>query len=309
MAYVCEKWFPKEKTGRKHDGFYMNDLLKKQLDVLIKNVRKDWDFTIIIGGSGEMRVGKSVLAMQIGAYWTYELEQNYNIKVPFNVKQNLVMSGNELMDKGNKLGMNYKYGVLINDEAADDLESTKVLKATTQAIKDYLRKAAQYNMLNIIVQSEFFEIPKSIAISRSIFYIDVSYNITETGVFQRGYFEFYSRRKKKQLYLKGKKDLNYNAVYRDFRGTFPNFYPLSEEEYRAAKLESLVRWKKGTAAEIRWREWLRVALSIIYQGGKSHREIADDMNDISTVKISHTTIGRVLKKERFSIDDEENGDN
>ncbi|KKN40578.1 hypothetical protein LCGC14_0732140 [marine sediment metagenome] len=307
--YVCQDWFPLKKGDRrKSDGFWMDDLLLRQIDVLLKNVVKDWDFTIIISGQGEMRVGKSVLAMQIGAYWTYELEKRFGIKVPFNVKENFVLNGNELMQKGNQLGEKYKYSVLVFDEAADDLESTKVLKATTQAIKDYLRKAAQFNMLNIIVQSEFFELPKAIAISRSMYLIDVSYTIDEVGLFERGSFDFYSKRRKKYLYLKGKKDLNYHAQRSDFKGAFSNFYPVDEAEYRQEKADSLKRWKHMTAAELRWREWLRGALSIIYQTGKSHREIADDMNSISDIRIHHSTIGRILKKEKFEVENEENGE-
>ena len=69
MVRVCEKWFPKGHYKRqKQDGFYMDDLLKAQIDVLLKNIGNDWDFTIIITGGGEVRVGKSVLAMQIGSY-------------------------------------------------------------------------------------------------------------------------------------------------------------------------------------------------------------------------------------------------
>lgn len=308
MAYVCEDWFPLKKgDGRRHAGFWMDDYLVRHINVLLVNVIKDWDFTIIISGQGEMRVGKSVLAMQIGAYWTYELNKRHGLKLPFTVKDNFVLNGNELMSKGNRLGERYKYCALIFDEAADDLESTKVLKATTQAIKDYLRKAAQYNMLNIIVQSEFFEVPKAIAISRSMYLIDVSYTIDEEGLFGRGKFDFYGRRRKKWLYLKGKRDLNYNAQKSDFKGSFTNFYTVDEDEYRQEKADSLKRWKKATAAEIRWREWLRGALSMIYQTGKSHREIADEMNSICDIRINHTTVGRILKKEKFDVEDEENG--
>ena len=206
------------------------------------------------------------------------------------------------------MGERYKYGCLIFDEAADDLESTKVLRAATQAIKDYLRKAAQYNMLNIIVQSEYFEIPKPIAISRSILMIDVIYDIDEEGNFNRGGFKFYSRRKKKLLYLKGKRDLNYNCVKPDFYGSFPNFFTVDEREYRQEKADSLKRWKKVTAAELRWREWLTGALKLIYQGGLSHREMADQLNELSKIKIHFTTIGKLLKGEKYDVLDDENGD-
>lgn len=307
MAHVCKEWFPLKKGDRRKEaGFWMDNLLKKHIDVLLKNVVKDWDFTIIISGQGEMRVGKSLLAMQIAAYWTYQLEKLYNIKVPFTVKDNFVLNGNELIPKGQKLGERYGYASLIFDEAADDLESVKVLKATTQAIKDYLRKAAQYNMLNLIVQSEYFEVPKPIAISRSMYLIDVNYTIDEEGIFNRGTFNFYSRRRKKLLYLKGKRDLNYNCVKPDFKGAFGHFYPIDEKEYRKEKADSLKRWKTMTASEIRWRAWLTASLSLIYQSGKSHREIADEMNEISDMKIHYRTVGRILAKEKVDVLDEEN---
>lgn len=307
MAHVCQDWFPLKKGDkRKAAGFYMDDLLKRHIDVLIKNAPRDWDFTIIISGQGEMRVGKSLIASQIACYWAYMMEKLYNLKVPFNVKENFVLNGNELIPKGQRLGEKYKCAPLIFDEAADDLESVKVLKATTQAIKDYLRKAAQYNMLNIIVQSEFFEIPKPIAISRSVYLIDVSYEIDESGLFQRGRFSFYSRRKKKLLFLRGKRDLNYNCVKPDFRGTFPHFYPMDEGEYRQEKADSLKRWKTMTSAEIRWRAWVTAAFKLMYQNGDSHREIADKISSISKFKMVHSTVGRILKEEKFDILDEEN---
>lgn len=317
MAYVCQEWFPntKHKDGSgKVGGFWMDDYLKKQIDVLIKNVHKDWDFTIIISASGEMRIGKSVLAMQIGAYWSYAIwekfkeNSEFKIQGAFTCERNIAFNGKEIMDKGNKLGDEYNFSALVMDEAADDLESVKVLKAETKAIKDYLRKAAQYNMLNIIVQAEFFEVPKALAISRSIFLINVDYTIDEDGNFIRGDFKFYSRRNKKYLYLKGKRDLNYSAWKADFKGSFVNFYPVNEEEYRAGKLKSLQDFKKLTSQEIRRLEWLRGSLKYMYQQGLSHREIADIISKFSKFKIHHNTIGGFLKGEQIDEDGPENDD-
>ncbi len=303
MVQVCQDWFPldpkNKKDRRTTPGFYMDDLLKEQIDVLLKNIVKDWDFTFIISGQGEMRVGKSLLGMQIAVYWTYQLKQLYGIEVPFNVKENMVLSGNELMEKGNKLGEKYKYAVLDYDEAADDLESTKVLRAATQMIKDYLRKAAQYNMLNIIIQSEYFEVPKPIAISRSICLIDVFYTADDEGNFKRGHYNFYSRRQKKKLYLIGKKDLNYNCVKPSFRGRFDNFYPVDEKEYRKEKADSLKRWKKYTGQEIRLIETLRAALKMLYQTGLTHRELAARLSKIAGMGIDHRYVGRMLKGELY----------
>jgi hypothetical protein len=82
MVRVCQEWFPE------HDGFYMDDQLKLQLDVLVKNIKNDWDFTIILTGQGEVRVGKSKLAMDIGCYWAYCMQKIYKAKVPFSLEDN-----------------------------------------------------------------------------------------------------------------------------------------------------------------------------------------------------------------------------
>lgn len=288
MVHVCKDWFPET------EGFDLNPMLKQQLDILLKNINKDWNFTILISGQGEMRVGKSLIGFQIAVYWTYMIEKLYNIKVPFNIKENIILNGNELLLKGKNLGAKYKYAVLDYDEAADDLESTKVLTSMTKMIKDWLRKSAQYNMLTILVQSEFFELPKPIAISRSICLIDVVYYADDEGNFKRGYFRFYSRQRKKLLYLRGKKMLDYNCVKPDFVGVFPHFYPINEEEYRKEKFSSLKRWEKYTGQDIRRQEWLRACVKYLHNTGLSHREIAEKINETSKIKISYVTIGYLI---------------
>jgi hypothetical protein len=90
-----------------------------------------------------------------------------------------------------------------------------------------------------MVMPEFFDLPKGIAITRSIFLIDVGYSASKEGMFKRGSFRFYSRRHKKLLYMKGKKELNYNSHPYNFMGEFRNFYPIDEEEYRKSKIEAL----------------------------------------------------------------------
>lgn len=221
-------------------GFHMEDQLKSQLDLLIKNVVNDWDFTIIISGSGEVRVGKSVLAMQIAAYWSHEMKRIHNKNVKFD-SDNFVLDGRKLIQKGNYLGQNYPYSPLIFDEAGADLEGRKAMQSVTQDVIDYYRECGQYNMLNILVIPDYFDLPKGIALSRSLFLIDVNYQADENGIFQRGHFYFYSRKKKKELYLKGKKELNYKVVPFNFHGRFPNFYPIDEQQYRKIKQDALTK--------------------------------------------------------------------
>jgi len=240
MARVCEEIFLKGYGNNIKDGFWMDDLLKIQLDLLIQNIKNDWDFTIIISGGGEVRVGKSVLALQIGAYWNYMIGKLYGINNEFGLK-NIVFDGTRLISTGHEMGKGHPYSVMIYDEAGADLAGTKVLTQMTQNVMDYYRECGQYNFLNILVIPEFFDLPKGIALSRSIFLLDVYYRPNEKGIFERGYFSFFSRPNKKLLYLKGKKELNYTAYPADFnKGRFLNFYPINESEYRKAKEKAFI---------------------------------------------------------------------
>lgn len=237
---VCEDWFPKGcRPYQKLDGFEMDDNLARQIEIAVKNVTNDWDFTILITGGGEVRVGKSVLALQIAIYWTWLMEKIHNIKVPFNTKDNIVFEWDKLIEQGNKLGSKHHYCALQYDEAGETMEGTKSQSAELKQVRDYLRECGQYNFLTILVMPEFFDLPKGIAITRSTFLIDVSYGATDEGLFQRGYYKFYSRKNKKKLYLYGKKELNYNAAPYNFDGEFKNFYPVDEKDYRETKKKAL----------------------------------------------------------------------
>jgi len=240
MVRVCEEWFPNKEHPEK-SGFYMDDQIKMQLDILLKNIKNDWDFTCIITGQGEVRVGKSMIAMQIACYWAYMIFKLYNKKVPFSCKDNFVFEGKKLIEIGNKLGQSHPYSPLIYDEAGADLEGRKSMQQQTQDVIDFYRECGQYNLFNILVLPEFFDLPKGIALSRSIFLIDVYYVADENCIFQRGYLNFFSRRSKKKLYIYGKKELNYNATKYDFHARYYKFYPIDEAEYRKEKQDALVR--------------------------------------------------------------------
>ena len=240
MARACQDWFPKGTYKRqKDDGFFMDDRLKTQLDILLKNLPNDWDFTIIITGSGEVRVGKSLLAMQIGAYVSYVMNKDYGANTIFNLDNNVCFEGINLIKKGHFLGANHKYSPLVYDEAGADIDSKKILQRGTQIVLDYYRECGQYNLINILVLPDFFDLPKGLAITRSVCLIDVIYYPDKKDIFQRGFMKFYSRRNKKDLYLKGKKMLDYFAAKHNFDCRFIHFWTINEEEYRKRKLLAL----------------------------------------------------------------------
>lgn len=293
MVRVCQELFPKGSyTKQREDGFRFDEMLKLQIDILLKNIIKDWDFTIIISGGGEVRVGKSVLAAQIGSYWTYMINTLYKnqIKkpVPFNC-DNEVLEGKGLIRQGNYFGVNHPYACLIFDEAGADLEGRKIMSSMTQDVLDFYRECGQYNLFNILVLPEYFDLPKSIALSRSIFLIDVFYTADKEGNFERGHFNFYSRRNKKYLYLKGKKDLNYMAHPSDFRGEFMNFWTIDEKEYRKRKLDAMMK------REVKRRNVFQMQRDacwyLLNQEFKQTQEkIAKRMEQLTGTFVAHNTV-------------------
>lgn len=299
---VCPELFPKgSRSYQKEDGFFIDDMLKEQLDILIKNITNDWDFTIIITGGGQVRQGKSVLAMAIGMYWTYQINKIYNKKTSFNVQDNFIFDGKRLIEMGNKLGKEHPYSVLLYDEAGADLDGTKVMQSATQEVLDYYRECGQYNMLNILVIPEFFSLPRGIALSRSIFLIDVSAIADENQIFQRGHFNFYSRRQKKKLYLQGKKELNYNAVPYDFRGRFSNFYPINEEDYRKAKQEALSKRESRKRNKFQLqRDACWYLLNAEYH--LNQMDIGKRMENLTGIFVAQNTISDALK--HYKIEEE-----
>ena len=294
---VCEDIYKKGFSYNRKDGFYMDDLLVQQLDYLLKNIDDDWDFTIIITGSGEVRVGKSMLALEIGAYWSREIEKRYGYKTPFSEK-NIVFDGKQLIQIGNELGQKYKHPAMIYDEAGADLEGVKVMNQMTQDVKDFFRECGQYNMLNIVVAPEFFDFPKGIALTRSFFLLNVDYYPDKDGYFQRGYFKFYSKPAKKQLYIKGKKELNYLAYEPDFDGRFYKFYPISEEAYRLAKREALVKRESKRRNKFQMQRdacwWL-----LTNEFGMTQQELSKRMEQLTGVFVAQQTLSDGIRHYRM----------
>lgn len=285
---VCQDWFP-NKVHPEKSGFLMEEQLKIQIDILLKNIRNDWDFTIIITGQGEVRVGKSMIAMQIACYWAYMIWKLYGIKVPWNINDNFVFEGKKLIERGNDLGKNHPYSPLTFDEAGADLEGRKVMQGSTQDVLDYFRECGQYNMLNVLVLPEYFDLPKGIALSRSIFLIDVYYTADKEGRFLRGYFNFFSRRQKKWLYLLGKRDLNYNAAKYDFHGRFYPFYTVDEKEYRLAKQEALSKRESKKRNKFQMQRdacWYLLTEEF----GMTQQKLAKRMEGLTGIFVAHNTI-------------------
>lgn len=202
--------FPNQQT----DGAYIDETLSKNLDVFAKKIKDDMTFLGIISGHDSVGNGKSTLLTQIGSYLTWKINQLHGTNNTFTDK-NIVMRGRDINDVSLSLPA---FSVVGLDEG-DDL-TTHGMKELAVKLKRYFRKCRQLNQIIILILPSFFELPKFYALNRSHFLIDVYFY----GEFERGYFNFYSTYGKKQLYLKGKKEWNYNAWRPDFKGRFFSSY-------------------------------------------------------------------------------------
>lgn len=296
MARVCVDVYPAKFSRNRFDGFYMDNRLKSQLDILLKNISNDWDFTIVITGSGEVRVGKSVLGMEIAAYWTDQIKKLYHKKVILNLK-NFVFDGRKLIEQGNAIGEKYPNSALIYDEAGADLSGKKILTQMTQDVLDFYRECGQYNLLNILILPDYFDLPRSIAITRSIFLINVDYESNKEGIFERGIGKFYSRKAKKKLYLEGKKNLDYNAAPYDFNFRFYPFYPVNEQEYRQLKINALKNRERERSSKT--YDQRDAAFYLLHYTFKlTHQDIADRITELTQRPFSHDVVAEGIQRFR-----------
>lgn len=244
LMQVCHDWKRKTKTGIDKDGFYMHRALKTNLDYVIKHVSKDWDFVIIVSGNGQVRIGKSVFAQQLGKYLSYHLGTPWSM-------ENIIFDSTKLIEISKRMP---KYSVVVYDEAREGLNNARILSGLTQNLLNYFAECGQLNQIFILVLPDFFDLPKSIAVTRSTFLINVYW----TGEFDRGHFAFYNNAQKRGLYFNGKKYQNYSANKAYFHGRFRNVHTVDETEYRKKKWNSLSQKKEKEEKEgAMWPKKLR----------------------------------------------------
>ena len=207
----------------------MHEALCNNLDYLIKQQKNDWDFKCLVSGDGMTRTGKSTIAFQLALYLDSDYADNWKIQTVFD--------GAILIETAYKIG---KGKVIVYDEAREGLDSKKQMMMYTKNLLDFFSQCGNLNHIVIIVLPEYFELPKTVAITQSIFLI----NCYANDGFDRGYFDFFNRKDKKYLYINGQKYLDYKAQRPSFKGTFVNFIPFDREEYETLKNKSLILIRK-----------------------------------------------------------------
>lgn len=220
----AEDIFPKGTfRSQQTDGAYIDETLSQNLNIIAEKIGDDMSFLLCISGHDMVGTGKTTIATHIGSYLTWKINNIYKVNNTF-THRNIVMKAQELPKRSMGLP---QYSVLLVDEG-DEL-TTHGAKELAISLKRYFRKCRQLNQILIIILPSFFELPKFYALSRSQVLIDVEFK----EKFDRGFFKFYGMKSKKLLYLKGKKEWDYDAYKYDFDGRFFGsycFFPNCKEE-------------------------------------------------------------------------------
>ena len=233
MKVLLDKYplgsIPRQQTA----GRYIDGQLYENLDILSQKIVNDMTFLAVIFSSTlEVGTGKSVFATQIGEVWSELMKKNHNIDIPFTTK-NVVWRPKQLIECAFQVP---KYSYILLDE----WEDAHYWSELGMTLRQFFRKCRQLNLFIMCIIPSWFEFPKGYALSRSVFAIDVRFE----GAFERGYFRFYDFKAKKNLYIKGKKEHNYDVVRYSFTGRFTDGYGVPKQEYIDAKLSDLKHWEE-----------------------------------------------------------------
>jgi len=256
--------------------YTMDGYIVANLDIAIKEIRKDWDMVFCVdGGEG---VGKSVFAMQLAFY----CDQTFNLsRISFTPEafKKSVLSAE-------------KYQAILYDEGFSGLNSRATMSIVNKTLVSMLAEIRQKNLFVFVVAPTFFDLDRYLAIWRS----RALFHCYSGNDFERGMVAFYNSDKKKELYMNGKKFYSYYKPMPNFRSRFSNHYVVSEVAYRNLKYKALQdREVVETIAE---GKTIRNALiQYIYENKyMNHREIAEYITQKSGVKITRQGITNLLKR-------------
>ena len=236
---------------------YMDGYLLKVYIKARGIITKDWDAIFLVDGTEGG--GKSVLAQQGAAALdpTFSIEQIAFTPEEF---KNAIINAK-------------KYQAVIYDEAYTGLSSRGTMSDINKTLVSMLAEIRQKNLFVFIVMPTFFDLDRYAAIWRSRGLLHV---YTDKG-YGRGYFSYYNKDRKKNLYILGKKFYDYRKPRPNFRGRFTNYYVVDEEEYRQKKLKALTEHK--SKAQVKEEERIPYLLKALTKD-KSAREVAKELTSL-----------------------------
>lgn len=302
--------------------YYIDGFLAPQLDSIVYNLKKDWDFIILITGDRTVRVGKSVLGMTVCAYLKSALNK-FGINTNYTLND-IYFDNKKMIDEVQKKP---KYAINHYDEGREGLATSKTYQQFQQNLMDFYAECGQLNHIWVIVMPDFFEMKEDIAVGRSEFLINV-YRKEEKRIvdlykegkprpvvkLMRGYFEFFNRKQKSLLWdiAKAKRQKRYNLIKPAFIGRFTEQYPLDEASYKQLKKDSLSRFQKRKQEQSVARSKSDVIRDKMIWGwfkdGKKAQDIVDLFDKEYGYVITTRYINMIIKKHQdMELQDIEEG--
>jgi len=245
----------------KKQEYYIDGLLKQNLDVIKPYVLKDWDMCWIF--SGIEGGGKSTLALQIGRYLSgarFTIDHVCFSPEEFMAK----IRQNDFLQPGDTLLLDESF--MINSRATMSELNRKFLAI--------LSECRQKQLFLLLCCPNFFDLDKNLALwrSRGMFYI---YH----DAMQRGFFKYYSYDKKKNLYILGKKFFNYNSAKPDLLGRFTKYIPLDHDEYKKLKLKAFEYRPQERKKNIRHTKQRNLLFRFLKEMGIPYAKTAQYLRD------------------------------
>lgn len=198
--------------------YYLDPVLKSNLDLMKIAVVSDWDFVICVDGIE--RGGKSIFAQQIGYYLDPTLNPSRIVFSPQEFERACINAE--------------KYQVVIYDEAITGAEIKDTMGDLSKALMKMLAQIGQKNLFIIIVLPTYMDLTRYIALWRA----RIVFNVYVKGYKDRGYFRAF-KTKKNFIYTAYRKWYFYPDKMIDFKGRFTRVCCIDEIEYRKKKAEAL----------------------------------------------------------------------
>lgn len=201
------------------EGVYIDGKLYQIILNIFFIIAKSWDCVIVI--DGKEGSGKSTLALLLG----YILTKG---KLSIN---NIAEGATDAIQKLENIK-----DLLILDEGSLLFASKDAMRKEYRKMEKILNVIRQKGMVLIIVAPSFFDLNKYVSVSRSRFLLHV---YTDRKL-NRGFFAYFGEKRKKLLYVIGKKNFNSYAKPRsNFTGRFTKFEPEWYADYLKTKERTL----------------------------------------------------------------------
>ena len=261
---------------------YMDSNLHRQLFTKVRdNIhKKDKDFVCVVDGMEG--AGKSVFAMQIGKILDPSFDLSRVCMTP---------------DQFTKAIINAKKGqCIIFDEAFTGLSSRASLTEINKIIVSLMMEMRQKNLFVLIVMPTIFLLDKYVALWRTkgLFHV-----YTKDG--KRGRWVYFNNKKKKLLYLIGKKLYDYSNPKSKFRGRFQDQYVVDESEYRDKKNKALKLKSRVTRSDL-YLNQRNILIWILYKQMNLNQIELMKLCKESGFNIGRTSISKIISQKDSQSD-------